>query len=370
MAQPQTCDTCGTPVTGSKRVGVRASAGDPLQRRSAIWEFNQPCGHQVAQAAAVVRGALETGFAAYQGGPLWQAGYKWQSVYWGSYWTKPTDFTVAQVDKAVSDIEADPDYSGGLTEYNVGQGSALPSVVISDPEPPATIDDSAIGPQIASWIAQGVLPELGAQGAYNIFFPPGVTVTLQGQASCSVFCDYHSFDGTHAYTVEPYPCSGECNQCTGSAFDTLTQGLSEEMAELKTDMNPGTGWIIGHEEICDYCDANFVCKQISTGEYVNSWYSDKLSGCWSPVGQPPTPGPNPCLNDIEEGLALIQSGDVVGGLEQIVVGVECYLTGGTLEKGLEQDIKRAHEKVEDGAEGARRRLSSLKARLTAVASKV
>src|SRR5438270_113373 len=61
---------------------------------------------------------------------------------------------------------------------------------------------------------------------------------------------------------------------------TITQGLSEEMIELKTDMDPGTGWVIGNEEICDYCDANFVCNRIATGEYVNSWYDKSKNACW------------------------------------------------------------------------------------------
>ena len=73
-----------------------------------------------------------------------------------------------------------------------------------------------------------------------------------------------------------------CNQCTTNDFDTLTQGLSEEMVELATDMNPGTGWVIGHEEVCDYCDTNFVCHQISTGEYVNAWFDNAKATCWTP----------------------------------------------------------------------------------------
>ena len=96
-------------------------------------------------------------------------------------------------------------------------------------------------------------------------------------------CDYHdTANGPSGpfYTVEPYPCAQGCNQCTKDPFDTLTQGLSEEMVELKTDMDPGTGWVIGNEEVCDYCDANFVCNRIATGEYVNSWYDKSKNACW------------------------------------------------------------------------------------------
>ncbi len=133
-----------------------------------------------------------------------------------------------------------------------------------------------------------LVSNLGTEGAYNIFLPPGVTVSLSPlEASCKVFCDYHNTVNNAKgpfYTVEPYPCTQGCNQCTSDSFDTLTQGLSEEIVELKTDMDPGTGWVIGNEELCDYCNAKFVCNRISTGEYVNAWYDKGKSACWkSPV---------------------------------------------------------------------------------------
>ncbi|OLE71008.1 hypothetical protein AUF78_04045 [archaeon 13_1_20CM_2_51_12] len=59
--------------------------------------------------------------------------------------------------------------------------------------------------------------------------------------------------------------------------------MSEEMVELKTDMNPGTGWVIGNLELCDYCDAKFVCNRITGGEYVNSWYDKNKKACWKGI---------------------------------------------------------------------------------------
>jgi hypothetical protein len=357
------CDVCNEPVTGSVKVGVRGAGTE----KSGVWEFNQPCGHKIEVAAPVAA------FATYQGGPLWQAGYKWQSIYWGSYWKGASlPFTPAQVDRAVLNIENDASYSGGLSEYSVGQGTVLPSVVISDPEPPSTIDDSAIGPQIAAWIAAGMIPDLGAQGAYNIFFPPGVTVTLQGSSSCAQFCDYHNYDGTHFYTVEPYPCAVGCNQCTGSEFDTLTQGLSEEMIELKTDMNPGTGWIIGNEELCDYCDSNFKCNQIATGEYVNAWYSDAMKACWLPQQGPPPPPPppppgNPCLALIQQGVADLEGGNDLKGLEEIVGGIECYLSGQGFASHVEGLMK---EEAKSKIFKVKGRLAALREKISAVAGKL
>ena len=186
------CSVCGKPVSRFDHVGVRASSGSKL--RSGVWHIAFPCGHaQVLAPVSTGKGAL----AVYNGGPIWKDGFRWQSVYWGSYWSKPgIPFTPAQVDKAVADIDADPSFWGGLAEYNVGRGTENPSATVGA-DPPKTIDDSQIGPQITAWIRAGTIPELGQQGAYNIFFPPGVTVTLQGSASCSQYCDFHNFDGTH-----------------------------------------------------------------------------------------------------------------------------------------------------------------------------
>jgi hypothetical protein len=223
----------------------------------------------------------------YGGGPLWKKGYTWQSIYWGPYFTSSSASAwVASVEKAITDIESDKTYSGGLSQYNVGIGKVSPLINVKT-APAAKISDAQIKQTLSGWIASGTVPDLGGQGAYNIFLPPGVTVSLTPlEASCAVFCDYHNtVNGSSGpfYTVEPYPCSNGCNQCTNNPLDTLTQGLSEELVELKTDMNPGAGWVIGNLELCDYCDAKFVCNRISGGEYVNSWYDKSIKACWKGI---------------------------------------------------------------------------------------
>lgn len=209
-------------------------------------------------------------------------------MYWGDYFTTPsTSSWLNRVENAVLNIETDRTYSDGLAEYNVGVGKIVPYTIIKK-SPPTRLSDSQIKQSLMTWIGQGAVPNLGTQGAYNIFLPPKVTVSLSPlEESCKIFCDYHNTvndaNGPF-YTVEPYPCPQGCNHCTTDPFDTLTQGLSEEMVELKTDMEPGTGWVIGNEELCDYCDANFVCNRISTGEYVNAWYDRNKQACW--IGTP------------------------------------------------------------------------------------
>lgn len=269
------CSSCGSGIESFHHVGVRSSyiAG------SSVWHYAIPCGHRtdVKEVPLQASGSL----AVYNGGPLWKKGYQWFNVYWGTFW-KDSPW-VSRIDTAVLNIETNPSYSGLLAQYNVGMGGLKGSQVI-DSQSPASVSSADIGNAISEWVKSGEVPDLGVEGAYNVFLSPGISASLSGEKSCSVFCDYHDTVGGNSgpfFTCEPYPCATGCNQCDSDPFFTLTQGLSEEMVELKTDMNPGTGWVIGNEEICDYCDRHFVCNKISTGEYVNAWYDNSSGTCWS-----------------------------------------------------------------------------------------
>ena len=159
-----------------------------------------------------------------------------------------------RLELAVAHLESDSSFSGGLRTYNVGTGKLIQPIAIQQ-DPSSQLSNDHIAKTLTGWINSGTVAALGTTGAYNIFLPPGTTASLSGDLSCNSFCDYHdSANGPNGpfYTVEPYPCAQGCNQCTHDPFDTLTQGLSEEMVELKTDMDPGTGWVISNEEICDY----------------------------------------------------------------------------------------------------------------------
>ena len=285
-----TCPVCGTGATSFRHIGVRGTTSRlriPIidynitydQHPSGIWHYSQPCNHRIRPLAT-------SSIAKYNGGPIWRDGYSWQNIYWGTFYAKPSSAQwVSRLELAVAHIESDASYSGGLRQYNVGIGKLIGPITIRQ-DPPAQLSNDQIGKALTSWIGDGTVTNLGGSGAYNIFLPSGTTASLSGDLSCGSFCDFHdTANGASGpfYTVEPYPCAQGCNQCSNDRFDTLTQGLSEEMVELKTDMDPGTGWVIGNEELCDYCDTNFVCNRISTGEYVNSWYDRNKNACW--IGQ-------------------------------------------------------------------------------------
>ena len=282
-----TCPLCGAGATSFHHIGARGTiskAKIPIvnydviydRQPSQIWHYAQPCGHRIHPAATYST-------IKYNGGPLWQKGFSWQSIYWGTFYTKASSSQwMKRVELAVAHLESDASYSAGLSQYNVGVGKVLAPVTIQE-DPPVRISNDQIAKTLTDWIGAGNVLDIGRAGAYNIFLPPGIIASLSTDLSCSTFCDFHDTvngpDGPF-YTVEPYPCTQGCNQCSKDPFDTLTQGLSEEMVELKTDMDPGSGWVIGNEEICDYCDANFVCNRIRTGEYVNSWYDKSKNACW------------------------------------------------------------------------------------------
>ena len=281
------CTICGTSSEGFHHVGVRGTTNRlriPVinynvtydAQPSGVWHYSQPCNHRVYPAAA-------SSIVKYNGGPLWKDGYTWQDIYWGSYYARPASSQwMKKLELVVAHLESDASYSGGLGQYNVGIGKVIGPVIVQQ-DPPSQLSNDQIAKTLIAWASAGTVADLSTNGAYNIFLPPGTTASLSSDLSCNTFCDYHeTANGPNGpfYTVEPYPCAQGCNQCTKDTFDTLTQGLSEEMVELKTDMDPGTGWVIGNEEICDYCDANFVCNKIATGEYVNSWYDKSKNACW------------------------------------------------------------------------------------------
>jgi hypothetical protein len=84
-----------------------------------------------------------------------------------------------------------------LSEYNIpggttiGHGSLLRSKALTT-DPANPIDDSAIRTALQGWIANDTdFPQTNANSVYFIYFPPGTTITLQGDSSCQSLGGYH-----------------------------------------------------------------------------------------------------------------------------------------------------------------------------------
>lgn len=172
-----------------------------------------------------------------------------------------------------------------LSEYNptganpqvIGRGSLVGQFTITPSITSTTIDDTAIQAELQAQVASGHLPQPGPTGSftntiYSLFFPPGITITLGGTASCQAFIRYHgaiaptASTGTLLYTV--LPDLGPANACAnaagnGTQFQNTTANFSavlastitDPMSPLATSYGPPMAWIDStNGEIGDICN--------------------------------------------------------------------------------------------------------------------
>jgi hypothetical protein len=194
----------------------------------------------------------------YRGGPLLTSVQAF-TFFWGPAWQQdPQAGLVTQINQFFDFILTSA-LMDQLAEYSVpgisiGHGSRTGTVTLSS-APPATVTDADIQQLIQQEIStDSTVPQPTPSSLYYVFLPAGVTVTLDGSASCSNFCGYHSdINSRLFYAVMPYP---DCAGCTGAApvLDALTSTSSHELCEAITDPIPGQGWYDDQNgEIGDIC---------------------------------------------------------------------------------------------------------------------
>ncbi len=209
--------------------------------------------HDLAAAAPAARPRLT-----HRGGPLLPA-VEVFNFFWGVAWEQgPLAALVQQVNQFLDFVVTSP-LMDQLAEYSVPgtkieHGSRTGAVILST-DPPPTIADADVQQLIQQELTgDAAVPQPGPSSLYYVFLPPGITVTLDGAASCSNFCGYHSdINGTIYYAVMPYP---DCTGCLGGLplFDALSSTSSHELCEAITDPIPGQGWYDDQNgEIGDIC---------------------------------------------------------------------------------------------------------------------
>ncbi len=209
--------------------------------------------HDLAAAAPAAQPRLT-----YRGGPLLPAVQVF-NIFWGVAWEQgPLATLVQQVNQFFDFVLTSP-VMEQLAEYSVPgtkieHGSRTGAVILST-DPPPTIADADVQRLIQQELtADAAVPQPGPSSLYYVFLPPGVTVSLDGAASCSNFCGYHSdINGAIYYAVMPYP---DCTGCLGGLplLDALTSTSSHELCEAITDPIPGQGWYDDQNgEIGDIC---------------------------------------------------------------------------------------------------------------------
>jgi hypothetical protein len=200
---------------------------------------------------------ITTAKLTYRGGPLLSAVQVF-NFFWGTAWQGLQAPLVQEINQFF-DFVLTSALMDQLAEYSVpgsaiGHGSRAGAVILST-DPPSTIADADIQQLIRQEISSdAAVPQPSANSLYFVFLPPGVTITIDGQASCSNLCGYHSdINGGTFYAVMPYP---DCSGCTGTlaVLDALTSTSSHELCEAITDPVPGRGWYDDQNgEIGDIC---------------------------------------------------------------------------------------------------------------------
>jgi hypothetical protein len=218
----------------------------------------------------------------YRNGPL-LTNVEVFTVFWGAAWNEAANAPLIKQMNDFFDFLLSSALIDQLAEYSVpgktiGHGVLTGTITLTDAEPGATVDDSAIQSMLQSEISKGTLPAAGPNTLYFLYLPPGTQVTSSGTASCKDFCGYHETvsAGSIFYAVMPYPgCAG----CQGGldTLQALTSTSSHELCEAITDPIPGQGWYDdANGEIGDIC----AWKTKALGSYtVQLEWSNSEGSC-------------------------------------------------------------------------------------------
>ena len=233
--------------------------------------------HGDALAAPAVAAASLT----YRGGPLLPAVQVF-TFFWGDVWLQDPLVATAKQINQFFDFVVTSSLLDQLGEYTVagmtiGHGSRTGTVTLST-APPTTVADADVQALIQQEISTDpAVSQPTPNSLYFVFLPPGVTSTLNGAASCTNFCGYHSdIGGNVFYAVMPYP---DCTGCTGSlsVLDALSSTTSHELCEAITDPIPGQGWYDDQNgEIGDICA--WQTKRLGAFTVQLEW-SNNASAC-------------------------------------------------------------------------------------------
>ena len=128
------------------------------------------------------------------------------------------------------------------TNQSIGRGSFVGTIAISPTHTSNQLSDKDIQDEIEVQIAKGVLPKADDNTIYMTYFPPGVSITIEGMKSCESFCAYHEGfnsqqNGNVFYGVMP-DLGGSCSWSCGNSFNSLSSISSHELLEAVTDPFP------------------------------------------------------------------------------------------------------------------------------------
>ncbi len=183
-------------------------------------------------------------------------------------------------------------YADVLSQYSsIGKGTYGGSYTLDQTSTSVT-DADVQAALTAMFVAD---PSVAPTGStyYPVHMPSGVTAYgVQGKASCSYWCGYHSsfkyngVDVAYGVIIDMDSCSS-CGESGVAASDNLTAASSHEMLEATTDpygrIGAGYGWIdtSDGDEIADLCEHNQATIFGSNGNpyVVTKLWSNSADAC-------------------------------------------------------------------------------------------
>jgi hypothetical protein len=164
---------------------------------------------------------------------------------------------LAQYDTNITGVNGMPG-----TNQMIVRGSFHGKFKIKPANTSKNLTDADIQTELLAQIASGVLPASNLNTLYMMYFPPGITITLDGLTSCSSFGAYHEAVSS---TVTPNNVFYGVMPGCGYSFPTETSVSAHEYAEATTDAIPTPGsnpaypqaWNTSNgEEIGDLCEGH------------------------------------------------------------------------------------------------------------------
>ena len=233
------------------------------------------------------------------------------NVFWGAYWTSGAGLTERQYYNGYTQsVATTAEFTSAMVEYTGAGGKTIHNGVYAGEksiatEPGKTIDDAQVKTTIQSWVNAGLVPAPSLDNVYVLYFPPGTSVTMGTDASCTTFCGFHSTiqttsgtGGLIRYVVMPHP---DCAGCKFEATveDSVTVVASHEMWEAGTDADVGLATSVG-PPLGWYDQANGENGDICAGDPNATLHGYRVQTTWSnaegkcvsqrSIGTPPPAG--------------------------------------------------------------------------------
>jgi hypothetical protein len=136
------------------------------------------------------------------------------------------------------------------TGQHIGRGNLAGTYTLTS-IPSGNVTDAQVQSTLDAAFASGALPMPDSNSLYAFFFPPSVSIDMDG-ASCGSWLAYHEYKPVTSQPAAAYIVMPDC----GGGFDTTT--VSHELAESITDYIPTPGSNPNYPQAWNTSDGNEV----------------------------------------------------------------------------------------------------------------